>query len=353
MTEQSEIILNEVAAKRGKIGQIILNRPKALNALSLGMCKTIYDALGKWQTNDEICAVIIKSTSGRAFCAGGDIRALYHHSETDPIPPYQFFQQEYAMNARLYHFTKPYISFLDGITMGGGAGISIHGSHRIATERLMFAMPETGIGFFPDIGASEFLLKCPGKTGWYLALTGNIIAAHEAHALGLVNHVVPQARLAELEQALLNNSIQSARDVTAIIEQFQEQPGFSDLIEEQETLNLCFSQADPAIIVTFLREIGSEWARNTANMILSRSPTSVKVTFEQFKRAAGLSFDEKIRMDFNIAQHFLKGHDFREGIRAVVVEKDNRPRWQPATLGQVTADHVKKYFEPMDTQLKL
>lgn len=353
MSHNTEILIAEVPAKLGKIGQITLNRPKALNALSMAMCEAIYQALGDWQNNPEICAVLIKSAGGRAFCAGGDIRALYQRPETAHVHPHPFFWHEYRMNARLFHFTKPYISLLDGVTMGGGAGISIHGSHPVATERLMFAMPETGIGFFPDIGASEFLLKCPGRIGWYLALTGNIIAAHDAFDFGLISHVVPSEHLPDLERALFNNPIQNHKDVTEIINQFHVQPGMSDITEERETLDLAFSQKEVHDIVALLHHVGSEWARNTANMVLSRSPTSLKVTYAQLERAKKMTFDDKIKMDFDMTQHFLEGHDFLEGIRAVVIDKDNRPKWQPAKLDEVSDEQIQQYFTPIGERLSL
>ena len=165
MNNTSEIIFNELNAAEGKIGQIILNRPKALNALSTEMCQFVNQNLDRWKDDDTFKAVMIKSNGGRAFCAGGDILSFYHNRDSMHQHPHPFFWNEYLMNARIYHYPKPYIAFLDGITMGGGCGISLHGSHQIASERLMMAMPETGIGFFPDVGASEFLSRCPGKIG--------------------------------------------------------------------------------------------------------------------------------------------------------------------------------------------
>ncbi len=222
MTTSQEILFSEIPGNGGDVGQILLNRPKALNALSKDMCVQIFEQLKCWESANNIKAVIVKGAGDRAFCAGGDIKKLYDNREASVEQKAQFFWHEYRMNSAIFHFEKPYIAFLNGITMGGGAGVSIHGSHRVASEKLLFAMPETAIGFYPDIGASHFLSHCPGKTGLFLALTGHRIEAAEALALGLATQVIASTDLENLENKLIDTKF-SGEDhnvVTEIIESF-------------------------------------------------------------------------------------------------------------------------------------
>ena len=342
------IFIEDIEGKNGQLGLITLNRPKALNALDHDMCLAIDNALQQWADDDDIKAVVIKSAEGRAFCAGGDIRALYHHVKNSDEDPTRFFTAEYRMNARLFHFPKPCISFLHGITMGGGCGISLHGSHQLATEQLMMAMPETNIGFFPDIGASYFLTRCPGKLGWYLALTGNAIGATEAYQLGLVSHTVDSQKLDDIMQALISTEINSKEDVTAVLDQFHRDPGFHDLMAQQEIFDEVFAEETIENIMTALSVFSDHWTHNTLNTLKTCSPTSLKVTLAQLQRAEKLEFDEIITTDHTMVQHFLKGHDFMEGIRAVVVDKDQQPQWDPAKVSDVTNEQVQNYFLPTD-----
>lgn len=345
MTEE-DIIFEQQSGEGGSLGIIRLNRPKALNALTLDMCIDLHDCLAKWAIDDAIKAVIIRGEGDRAFCAGGDVRKLYENrgqiSEAD-IP---FFWYEYRMNAAIYHFPKPYIAFLDGITMGGGAGVSIHGSHRVATERLRFAMPETGIGFFPDIGASHFLTRCPGKTGWYLGLTGNSIGYADAQALGLATHCVSSTSIDALQQRLLETKF-SANDnatVSAIINQFAMPVVVGELAPARANIDFCFAQNSIIDVVDALQQANTPWCQDTANTLLACCPTSLCVTFEQLHRASILNFDHVMQMEYNIAQSFLKDDNFYEGIRAALIDKDRNPKWSPASLKEVDPRKIASFF---------
>lgn len=342
-----------IFSQQGQLGTIELNRPKALNALSQEMCRSIFQKLGEWECDDSIKAVLIKGRGDRAFCAGGDIRALYDNPESMCQHPHPFFWDEYRMNARLFHFKKPYISFMDGITMGGGIGVSLHGSHCVATEQLMLAMPETGIGFFPDIGASYHLTRLPGRIGWYLGITGNAIGAADAYRLGIANCVVPSTLLDELEKDLMNTPIESHEDVDAILKKHHHEPDISELLDQQEFIDAAFSAESIPNIRNALANMGDPWCTRVANTLLTRSPTSTAVTLEQFNRASRADFDDIIKTDFDIAQHFLEGHDFLEGIRAAIIDKDNRPKWKPKKTTSVKQDMIEEYFTPMCERLDL
>jgi len=343
MNDKPEVLFEKREVNAGALGVIILNRPRVLNALSMGMCQAISKNLNAWAEDNAIKAVLIKSAEGRAFCAGGDIRALFtNYEKGDAV---EFFKQEYAMNQQIFHYKKPFIALMDGIVMGGGAGISLHGSHPVATERLMFAMPETGIGFFPDVGASDFLVSIPNNIGLYLALTGNIIGAHDLCHFGLVNHVIPSAHLDQLEQALGESKQLDHDSVTAVLEELSHVTGESDITEEFEHCQLAFNESSVERIIKFLHAIGNEWSNNTANMLLGRCPTSLKVTLMLLNRAKSMAtFDERIAQDFVVCQHFLQHHDFKEGVRATIIDKDNRPKWNPARLQEVTDAMVQQFF---------
>lgn len=270
-----EIFFHEKEARCGLIGEIILNRPKALNALSMNMCQRFGEKLIEWQANDAIKAVIVKGNSERAFCAGGDIRALHDHRDKAPEQMAELFWHEYRLNAFIHHFTKPYFAFLHGITMGGGAGVSIHGTYRIATENLLFAMPETKIGFFPDIGASYFLNRCPGYSGLYLGLTGNTIGPAAALELKLLTHIIPDNKMHEFENALF----QADKIDENCIKPFSLTQGNSELTEHGDMIDDCFSKDSVDAIITALQN-GNDWAQKTAAELLARSPTSLLVAFE-------------------------------------------------------------------------
>ncbi len=341
---EEEIIFTQHEASSGNVAEILLNRPKALNALSSAMCIALKEQLDNWAQDEKIKAVIIKGAGSRAFCAGGDVRQLFIDKSLPSDLRDTFFYKEYLMNRTLFHFPKPYISFLNGITMGGGAGVSIHGDFRVATENLVFAMPETMIGFYPDIGAGHFLTRLPGKMGWYLGLTGEHVHAQDAYELGLATHLVPSIELAALEGALLLEKIDTHQEVKHVLDRFHQPLGENKLIQYQAEIDDCFMHNSIEEIEHALKEQQSEFADKTLQALKLRSPTSLKVTLEFLNRAQDMQFDEIISMDFNVAIHFLRNHDFFEGVRAALIDKDQSPNWQPMSLKHVTKERVAEYF---------
>ena len=330
----------------GSVGNILLNRPKALNSLTTDMCKAVHDQLKQWQADDRIKAVIIRGAGDRAFCAGGDVRQLYYNGKARLDESIEFFHHEYRMNAAIFHFNKPYISLWDGITMGGGAGVSVHGSHRVATERLLFAMPETGIGFFPDVGAGFFLTRCPGKIGYYLGLTGDRIGAADALQWGLATHVISSEEQDNLVDAFTNADLSkdAFAAVSHVIDGFTQKTEPAHLSDHQQSITDCFSGASVEEVMLRLEENNSEWSLSVINALQLKSPTSLKVTFEQLSRAQHMEFDDIMNMEFNIARQFLNTPDFFEGVRAAVIDKDQSPQWQPNQLASVTKKTVQPYF---------
>jgi len=343
---EKEILFNLMPCAKGLIGEIVLNRPKALNALTLSMCCSIREHLLAWQDDDNIKIVVIRGEGERAFCAGGDIRQLYEGGSQETEQAENFFYHEYEMNKAIFHFNKPYIALLDGITMGGGVGVSVHGSHRVATERLMLAMPETGIGFFPDIGAGHFLNGCPGKLGYYLGLTGNKIGKDDALALGLATHAVPSQQLDILMGALCQGDYDSNAYavVDAVIQAFVNVGGENELAAKKSIIDHCFSESTVEGIIVRLEEQELAWASDVVKTLLTKSPLSLKVTLEQLRRAQQMPFDTVMEMEYHIACHFMRASDFYEGVRAALIDKDQSPRWDPPQLGEVREGRVHAFF---------
>lgn len=344
MSKQEAILFAVAPGKGGDVGIITLNRPAVLNALDDTMIKALDAALKAWAIDETIKAVVIRAAEGRAFCAGGDLRLLYKHCLKSRDEAAVFFRDEYQLNRFIFHFPKPYIAFLDGITMGGGVGISIHGSHRVATERLLFAMPETSIGFFPDIGGNYFLPRLPGKMGYYLGLTGVKINSDDCVALNIAQQKVASKDL----DALLSSLIEEAygddkrKAVTNIIQQFEVKAERSHLLVQQDLINKVF--AAPTIEEMMQHQIAKEAFAN-------KSPTSLKVTLRALQQGEELDFDACMQQDYRLACRFLEGHDFMEGIRALIVDKDLVPVWHPASLQEVSAQAVEAYFSPIADEL--
>ncbi len=351
MSDNTEILLKIIPGIGGDLGEIVLNRPHALNALTQSMCATIHQHLTAWSQQDSIKAVVISSVEGRAFCAGGDVSAVYKFcaKSQDFAQAFQFFQTEYAMNQALFSFPKPYIAFLDGITMGGGVGVSIHGSHNIGTEELVWAMPETRIGFFPDVGVGYHLTKLPKNTDKFLALTGERIVAADAYQLGLLQAVVPSKRLPELKQALIttpfrNNDFDA---VSKIVEQFHQQPKEDSLQLKPHYMEIMqhFNFSSVEQIIESLNAAGTPWTLETVKTLMAQSPTSLKITLRHLQHCAEYSFEEVMAENFNLAHKFLQSHDFIEGVRAAVIDKDRNPQWRPASLSEVTPQIVQQFFD--------
>ncbi|MEQ1890223.1 MAG: enoyl-CoA hydratase/isomerase family protein [Alphaproteobacteria bacterium] len=335
--------------RAGGLGVIILNRPEALNALTLGMCHAISAQLHQWREDSTVRSVAVKG-AGRAFCAGGDIRALYDLGLARDEYPYRFYHDEYRLNALIKHYEKPYIALLDGIVMGGGVGVSVHGAHRIVSENLRFAMPETGIGLFPDVGGSYFLSRCPGELGVFLALTGTRISAADALYCGIATAFVPAAQFDNLQAALAQ-----AANVDAVIAEFaQTPPDAPPLAQHRTRIDRIFSHDSVEEIVEALLWEGDAWASQTRSTILGKSPISTKVAFRQLREGAKLDFDACMQMEYRLANRFIEGSDFYEGVRATVIDKGQSPQWNPDTLAAISDAGVDAYFAPLGPrELKL
>jgi len=340
MSEDAEILFDQ----SGALATITLNRPKALNALNLPMIEEMTPKLKAWEGDAGIGAVLIKGAGEKAFCAGGDVRAVWKAGKEGGDLTQRFFWEEYSLNRQIHMFPKPYIALMDGVTMGGGVGLSVHGDFRVATERLMFAMPETGIGLFPDVGGSWFLNKCPGEAGLYLALTGARIGAADAAALGLASHVVPSDQMGALEAALRNCTTADA--VASVVEGFAVHAGEPTLAANRAVIDRCFSYDRLEEIFQALESDGSEFAIETLETLQKKSPLSMKVTLAQLRRGAGLPFDDCMTMEYRISQGCMRqGSDFYEGIRAVLVDKDHAPKWQHAQISDVPDAEVEAFFQ--------
>ena len=343
-----EIILE----RKGRVGSVTLNRPKALNALTQPMVLDLDARLREWAEDPSIAAVVIRGAAredGRVpFCAGGDIRLLYGERD-DPDRRFAtvFYAQEYRLNTFIFRYPKPYVALIDGVVMGGGVGMSIHGSHRVMTERALFAMPETGIGLFPDVGATYFLPRLIGKAGLYLGLTGARIGGADSLYLGLATHVVASDALQALDETLLAADL--GGDVQGIVDrQLAESAtdlGPAPLAAHQAEIDRCFTAGSVEEIVANLEAEGSDWAAETLETLAQKSPTSLKVTYKQLTEYGERDFEEAMALEYRLAMHCNLGVDFFEGIRAQIVDKDRNPAWRPARLEEVTAAAVDAYFE--------
>jgi enoyl-CoA hydratase len=333
--------------RRGAAGVVTLNRPKALNAITHEMVHALSTQLDLWTHDDAVTRVIVTANGDRAFCAGGDIRALYELGKAGKQEQaLRFFREEYVLNAKIKRYRKPYISLIDGIVMGGGVGISIHGSHRVAGDRYAFAMPEVSIGFFPDVGGTYALSRLAGEIGTYAALTGERLKASDAVLSGAATHYVKSARFDALLSAL------SARDpVNAVLADFMEKPGAGEVMPRRRTIDRTFSQGSvEAILGALEREAQkgtdqSQWSAATAQTIRSKSPTSLKLALAQMRFGAIHSFEGCMGAEFRIVSRIVYGHDMYEGVRAVIIDKDGNPRWSPSTLGDVPETLIEGYFE--------
>jgi enoyl-CoA hydratase len=336
--------------RRGPLVAVTLNRPRALNALSLDMCLRIDRDLRAWQADPGVRTVLVEGAGERAFCAGGDIRALYETLTSEGVEQAVFFYSiEYPMNARLHRFTKPYVSLWDGIVMGGGVGVSAHGSHRVVTERTLFAMPETGIGLFPDVGATYLLPRLPGAIGMYLGLTGARLGPADCLYAGLGSAFVPADRLDALAAALAGADLSGDPFATVdrLVGGFAESAGSAELPAVRERINACFGQPSLAAVLGALEREPSAWGRAQLKRLQVKSPISLAVTFRQIREGAELDFDAAMRLEYRLVHRFMAGHDFREGVRAAVIDKDNRPRWRPAHLEDVSTADIDRYFAPL------
>jgi enoyl-CoA hydratase len=329
--------------RHGRLGVVTLDRPRALNALTLGMIRALDPMLSQWAHDHGVEAVVIRGAGEKAFCAGGDVRAVYEAGRrgTDVLT-YEFFFEEYRLNRRIHRYAKPYVALIDGIAMGGGLGLSVHGRYRVATERATAAMPETTIGLFPDVGGSWFLDRAPGRIGTYLALTGARIKAADMIHAGLATHYVPSADLPALFEALAHTSPEAA------LHRFAVDPGPAPLAAHRERIDRAFGQPSVEAILAALAREG-EWGAHILAELARKSPTSMKMSLRLMQRHHRHEIEDCLRGEFRLVQRVMAGHDFYEGIRALLVDKDNAPRWKPATLAEVDDAAIDAMFAPLET----
>ncbi|MGH7113720.1 MAG: enoyl-CoA hydratase/isomerase family protein [Stellaceae bacterium] len=343
--------------RAGGLATLTINRPQALNALTLANYRRIAPALAGWAEDPAVHAVLVRGAGGRAFCAGGDVRAVYEAgrgTSGDRDLTAVFFREEYQLIRQIHRFPKPYIAIIDGITMGGGAGISVNGAYRVASERTLFAMPETAIGLFPDVGATRFLNRCPGQIGRYLGLTGARLRAADVLYCGLATHVVAQDVIEPLFAALARTDWQNGgedRRVETILSRWSmAHTGPPPLAVLRPAIDRCFAgDTIEAILAALAAEAqaggaAADWAAETREGLLTKSPTSLKVTLRQLALGRDYDLDQALTLEYRLTQHMMAGHDFYEGVRAALIDKDQKPRWRPASLAEVGDDTVAGYF---------
>ena len=338
MSEPAEILFE----KRGAIGLITLNRPKALNALTHAMCVSMKAQLAAWAEDAAVKCIVIQGEGERAFCAGGDVRTLYDSGKAGTPYALAFYRDEYLLNAAIKHYPKPYIALLRGFVMGGGVGVSVHGSHRIADETMLFAMPETSIGLFPDVGGSFFLPRLPGEIGMYLGLTGTRLKTADAIYAGVATHFVPAIRREALIDALAEG-MKADDALHAISEPAAEAP----MTAQISKINQIFCGTNVEAILLSLDADSSNWAKDAAKTIRTKSPTATKLAFRQIRSGKSLTFDDCMRMEFRMVNRVIAGHDFYEGVRATIIDKDGAPHWEPAQLADVNDADIDAYFAPL------
>jgi enoyl-CoA hydratase/carnithine racemase len=327
-----------IARRDGRIGRILLNRPTALNAIDLPMIRASARALEQWRHDPHVHAVVIEGAGDRAFCAGGDIRALrqyeldgeHHRAEA-------FFREEYALNLAIATYPKPYAALIDGICMGGGIGVSVHAPYRVATEHAAFAMPETAIGFFPDIGATFFLPRLPGQIGTYLGLTGARMAGADAVHAGLATHFVRREALPALSRALAGDGPAELGLHVAPLAAFS-------LAPHRAAIDHCFGADSVAEIVRRLEAVGDPWAVKTLDTLRTVSPSALCWTLAALRRGADLTLPQCQAAELALTRTTMRHPDFAEGVRAMVVDKDRRPRWQPARIEDVDPAAIAPMF---------
>ncbi|MEL6113538.1 MAG: enoyl-CoA hydratase/isomerase family protein [Pseudomonadota bacterium] len=336
--------------REGAWGVITLDRPKALNALTLTMVTQMRERLTQWADDDGVQAVLIEGAGEKAFCAGGDIRWMYDIAYENPAGPADFFRYEYANNKAVFHFPKPYVALIDGIVMGGGVGVSVHGHFRVAGDRTLFAMPETAIGLIPDVGGGYFLPRLPRGLGFYYGLTGARARAGDCLAVGIATHYVPTDKIPALRAALLGMDLSdegaSGDAVAAMLDRHAVTTIDAPVTALMEEIEEYFMGNETIeALMDGLAKGTSDFAHTTHETLLKMSPTSLKVTFEQLQRGATLDFDAVMEMEYALVSNCMAGHDFFEGVRALIIDKDKAPKWSPPTLAGVSREDVLGYFE--------
>ncbi len=339
------------------LGIMTLNRPKVLNSLSYGIILEMERVMPQWEKDPAIKAVVLRGAGDRAFCAGGDVAGLYREMRDDPKGTLRrdFFRDEYIVNRRIYRYAKPWISLIDGIDMGGGVGLSVHGSHSVASEKFLFAMPETTIGLFPDVGGGYFLTRLQGALGTFLALTSHRLKAADALWAGIVDAYVPTARMNDLQAALGAADLSGPdanRKVDKVIAKFAEDTDPPTLPAMMQDIDRCFSAESVPEIVAKLKKQGGEWADKQLAALMKLSPIAMAITLEQLKRCANRSFEDSMTIEYRMSQRCMqKGHDFFEGVRALLIDKDQKPKFNPPTIEGVTPAMVEEHFKPVSNDL--
>jgi enoyl-CoA hydratase len=325
-------------------GRVTLNRPKALHALSQEMCERMIDALLNWRDDPQVTAVMIDHTGERGFCAGGDIRQIAEGGQGDGAGARAFFLAEYRLNHLLFVYPKPIVAVMDGVTMGGGVGLALPARYRIATERTRLAMPETGIGLFPDVGGGWFLPRLPGETGLWLGLTGARLKAADCLLLGVATDYVEAGRVESLTTALL----QAPEAIDTVLTEFAGDAGSPPLAKVQDHIDRLFGGDTVEAIFDGLEADGSDWAVAQLATLKTKSPQALKVTMRQLREGkARASFAEEMAVEFRLAVRVCRRADFREGVRAVIIDKDNAPRWDPPSLAEVDDALLDALFAPL------
>lgn len=330
-----------IARVQGRWGRLTLNRPAALHALNTAMCELMTQALLAWRDDPLVSAVMIDHAGARGFCAGGDIRMIARSGAGDIAEARAFFGAEYRLNALLFDYVKPVVALMDGIVMGGGVGISAPASYRVATERTVFAMPETGIGLFPDVGGGWFLPRLPGETGMWLALTGARLKAADCLLLGIATDFVRAEQVEALKAALLA----CPEAIDTLLTEYEAEAGEPPLSHHREAIDDAFGGDSVEAVFAALAADGSDWTRDQLVVLKTKSPQAMKVAFRQLRQGRGMaSFAEEMAVEYRIALRVCALPDFREGVRALLVDKDNAPRWDPPTLQGVTEARLDAIF---------
>ena len=339
--EHAEVLVE----RHGQLGQLILNRPQAMNALNHAMVKAVAQALDDWETDDGVTTILFSGAGERGLCAGGDIVSIYHDARTGGSGSEQFWRDEYHLNARIRRYPKPIVTLMDGVVLGGGVGISAHASHRIVTERSRIGMPETGIGFVPDVGGTYLLAHAPGELGTHAGLTGAMVSGADAILMGLANHYVDSAHLPTLLAEL------AERSVSSVVGRYGQVPPESALAQARWWIDTAYASDDAGRILERLARVGDPAATAAAETIAAKSPTAVTVTLAALRRARALpSLEEALNQELRVSLRALRWPDFAEGIRAQLVDKDRNPRWAPASLAEVPEELVSGVFAPLGDQ---
>eukprot|EP01129_Flabellula_baltica_P014123 TRINITY_DN6707_c0_g1_i2.p1 TRINITY_DN6707_c0_g1~~TRINITY_DN6707_c0_g1_i2.p1 ORF type:complete len:385 (-),score=111.37 TRINITY_DN6707_c0_g1_i2:16-1170(-) len=346
LTKSDEVIVEQLGCSM----HIVLNRPDKLNSLNLNMVRELTPLYEGWDSDPHVGNIVMTGAGAKAFCAGGDIVAITQNRELAA----DFFKEEFILNHLIGTITKPHIAIIDGITMGGGVGLSVHGQFRVATEKTLFAMPETAIGYFCDVGGTYFLPRLRNNLGMYLALTGARLKGHEVHKAGIATHYISSDSVDDLKAALSLAKENSYEEINNIINQFTvKEREETDIDLYKLTIDDIFGSETLEEIFSKLEKEDSEWAKKTLKALNKVSPTSLKVVFRQMKLGASLPLDQSLQLEYKMSQEFVRNHDFPEGVNALLIRKDGNPQWKPSSISEVTEEEIQKYFTaPEQLELK-